>query len=175
MSTLRATSRRARSRNRSESWTDSQCGNDAMWRDRCDACFCLLPLGAKSAHGGAGDRDAARRLDQPENRSSADPGSHAKIRATERTTSQSYRRTPTSIATYSMSRNPEISSAVMTTCCELRAEARRTVVPHPSPMFDSAPSHARCSLMMRRLTARPWIQRLGRYPVQASAAIEMLA
>ena len=39
--------------------------------------LCLLPLRAKLAHGGAGDRDAARRLDQPENRSRADPGSHA--------------------------------------------------------------------------------------------------
>jgi hypothetical protein len=39
VSTLRATSRGARSRNRSESWMDSQCGIDAMWRDRCDACF----------------------------------------------------------------------------------------------------------------------------------------
>ena len=35
-----ATSRRARSRNRSESRMDSQCGIDAMWRDRCDACSC---------------------------------------------------------------------------------------------------------------------------------------
>jgi len=109
----------ARSRNRSESRLDSLCGIDAMWRDRCDACFA-----ARSVVGsrGAGDHTAARPFDQPDYRPSADPAATPKIRATERTTSQSYRRTPTSIATYSMSRNPKIIPPPGTVRCELRAE-----------------------------------------------------
>lgn len=93
---------------------------------------CLFPLGAKLARGGAGDRDAARRLNQPENRSSADLGSHAKIGATERTTSQSYRRTTTSIATYSMSRNPKFTSPPQLVRCELRAAS---YLAQSSPLF----------------------------------------
>lgn len=42
-------------------------------------------------------------------------------RATERTTSQSYRRTPTSIATYSASRNPEIIAPPESPRCEVHA------------------------------------------------------
>jgi hypothetical protein len=114
-----ATSRKARSRNRSESRMDSQCGIDAMWRDRCDACSCREERGrltrCRRLYCGAA-------LSQPEYRSSADPGSHATIRATERTTSQSYRRTPTSIATYSVSRNPEVTPPLQLPRCELRAE-----------------------------------------------------
>ena len=42
-----------------------------------------LPYTVRSVIGSysAGDRNAARRLNQPENRSCADPGSHAKIRS----------------------------------------------------------------------------------------------
>ncbi len=121
----------ARSRNRSESCLDSQCGIDAMWRDRCDACSCAARSVVRSR--GAGDRSAARRFRTEE---SLERGSAAtpKIRATERTTSQSYRRTPTSIATYSISRNPEITSPPHSPRCELRA----------APCFVSSASDSTC-------------------------------
>jgi hypothetical protein len=57
---------------------DSQCGNDAMWRDRY-ACYAVRRRERVSSRG-AGDRGAAaRRVSWPEFRSNADPGSHAEI------------------------------------------------------------------------------------------------
>lgn len=82
-----------------------------------------LPQAARSMidSRGAGDRRAAR---HSANRNIA----RARIRvatptnrATERTTSQSYRRTPTSIATYSVSRNPEIIAPPESPRCEVHA------------------------------------------------------
>lgn len=51
-------------------------------------------------------------------------------RATERTTSQSYRRTPTSIATYSVSRNPEIIAPPESPRCEVHAGSSAIAVSH---------------------------------------------
>ena len=88
-----------------------------------DATRALAARSVESSRG-AGDCSLRRGAQPTEHRSSADPGSHAKLRATERTTSQSYRRTPTSIATYSVSRNPELTPPRHRPRCELRAEPR---------------------------------------------------
>ena len=155
---LRNIAQRARSRNRSESCIGTRSADSTrLWRDRCDAAL-PISAGSEFRSRGIGDRNAARHFSYPEYSLERGSGQPRQIRATERTTSQSYRRTPTSIATYSVSRNPKVMVPLNTpplrSSCRpesihLRCQStHKTCAPSRQPPANV--SNRRTSTMIRR-------------------------